>query len=324
MRNIVVNDLSAIETRVAAWVAQCQAMLETFDIVKYPPKGRDPYLAFATKLTQTPYERLEENLESDDPDIKSATKHSRQASKVGVLQCIYRAGGGDWGKNKYGDVIKTGLWGSLENWGVSVTKEESHEIVKVFRNSYEEIVQCWYDIEGCVFDVLKASGDRITRSIGPDGCVVFDKINIQNRYPLLRITLPSGRRLHYIDACIQPTLMPWKDKDGEDVYKDALWYGGQNQESKKWTRVTSHGGKIFENIIQGTARDILAEDLLKCQEIGLEVDGHAHDEIIAESDDDPFSHGLEEIKEIMSQEIPWAKGLALGSDGFQNSYYRKN
>jgi DNA polymerase len=325
VKTFVVSDLAAIEVRVGAWVSQCQPLLDVFDAKRYPPKGRDPYVAFGVNLTQIPYERLEADLNSDDKKVKSEIKALRQMWKVGVLQCIYRAGGGDWGKNKYGDVIKTGLWGSLENMGISVTKEKSEEIVKVFRNSYEEICQCWYGLEGSILDVLKAPGDRIERTIGPNDCILIDKINIQDRNPLLRIKLPSGRRLHYLDAHIKPTLMPWKDKEGKDVYKDSLWYAGQDQQTKQWVEVTSHGGKTFENIVQGIARDVLAEDLYSCMEIGLDVDAHAHDEIIAEADDDdPFSPGLEEVSMIQSRSKSWAVGLPLASEGFSNPYYRKN
>ena len=120
------------------------------------------------------------------------------------------------------------------------------------------------------------------------------------------------------------TKMPWKDREtGEDVYRMAFNYASQDQTTKQWTLVSSHGGKIFENIVQGMARDVLAVKLLEIDEWGLPVVGHVHDEGITENEDDPFNPGLNEMNLIMSRPIDWAPGLPLASDGFEGHYYHK-
>ena len=321
-----VCDLSAIETRVGAWISQCISLLEVFW------KGRDPYLDFGTKLSGVLYETLEKNIKSKDPAVKALAKRIRQEAKPGVLGAIFRLSGGELVKDKKGDWVKTGLWGYAEKMGIKMTREQAHEIVRIFRECYKEICECWYALEKAVAEVLAEGTVRVKREIGPGGCIKIDKFIFdcnQNLRTILRIQLPSGRYLHYIDASVKPTKMPWKANDemGEatvDVYKPTLVYAGQNQRTHKWCGdITSHGGKLFENVVQGTARDILAEKLLLFQANELPIVIHVHDEGVAETLDSPFAPGLNEMNQIMSTPVAWAPDLMLGSDGFESFYYRK-
>ncbi|VVB52917.1 DNA polymerase family A [uncultured archaeon] len=340
-----VCDLNAIETRVAAWVAQCHSLLEVFR------EGKDPYIAFAVKMYGIPYEKILYDLKKNiDKVAKAAAKLMRQMAKPGVLGAVYRLGAGGWGKDKNGDTIKTGLWGYAENMGVEMTQEQSKIIVDTFRNSYPEICAppnhaagdpggIWYILENAVKDVLE--GERTVRRVGPRGCIVIDKLTIDGRKPILRIKLPSGRYLHYVDAAMELATMPWKqkkevavefDEDGEgtkfemqevDVEKPCFTYYGLNQNTKQWNRIVSHGGKIFENIVQAIARDVLADKLLEFEAAGLLVVLHVHDEGVCVSDDDPFAPGKLEMEKIMNQPVSWALDLPLGSDGFEDFFYHK-
>jgi len=161
------------------------------------------------------------------------------------------------------------------------------------------------------------------RYVGPGDCVKIDKINIAGRYPMMRMQLPSGRYLHYIDARLEMTKMPWEDREGNEVYRSTLVYAGMNQDTKQWQTVTTHGGKLFENLVQGIARDVLACKLLDFEDNDLPVVGHVHDEGIVLVPDDPFSPGVDQMVEIMSTPIDWAPGLLLGADGFEESFYHK-
>ena len=310
-----VADLNAIETRVGAWVTGCTALTKVFE------QNRDPYLDYASKITQIPYENLARDLKSKDPAVKARAKALRQMAKPVVLGCIYRLGGGSVATIK-GDPTKTGLWGYAEGYGVAMTQEEAANHVRIFRDSYPEIPQFWYACEDAIKDVL--AGTRTVREIGPNGCIRIDKINLEGRDPVLRIQLPSGRYLHYVDASIQNLKMPWKDREGNDVYRDGLVYSGTNQETHQWDcGVTSHGGKITENIIQGIARDVIAEDMLQCEVIEISINAHAHDEIIAENEDSLCAPGLIDMEAIMAKPINWLPGLLLKGEGFSSSFYRK-
>src|ERR1700676_4907328 len=238
-----VCDLNAIETRVGAWVAGCDLLLKVFT------DGKDPYLDFAAKIYGIPYEKLWADYKGKNgKEAQIAAKRMRQIAKPGVLGAIYRLGGGGWGRDKNGDRIKTGLWGYAEAMGVDMTLEQAHSVVKIFRESYREIVTTWTTLEIAVTEVLK--GERTIRYVGPGDCIKIDKLTIEGRDPILRIKLPSGRYLHYLDASIQVVKMPWKKKnqetgEEEDVHRPAFTYNGMDQDTKQWTMVVSPGGKTF-------------------------------------------------------------------------------
>ncbi|MDA4130446.1 MAG: hypothetical protein OK457_06720, partial [Thaumarchaeota archaeon] len=312
-----VCDLKGIETCVGAWMSECTPLLNVY------LEGRDAYLDFAVKMTQIPYETLEQDIHSKDKAIKARAKKHRQIAKPAVLGCIYRLGGGQMGMKK-GDPIKQGLWGYAEGYGVSMTQEQAHETVRVFRESYIEIVKMWFALEKAIKEVLE--GTQVKRELGPNGCIKIDKLTFtcnETQRCVLRIQLPSGRFLHYMDAMIDEIKMPWQNQEGDDVYKPSFCYAGQDQTTKQWSYVTSHGGKVFENIDQGISRDVLANKLLRFEQEGLPVVGHVHDEGISETEDHPFAPGLNEMIRIMGEPIDWAPGLPLGSDGFEGSYYHK-
>jgi DNA polymerase len=355
-------DLNAIETRDGAWLAGCAELMDVFKPWvdprgKLKPNGKCPYLNFgSTKMYGMPFEAMYSDYEGwNGKERKNAAKRMRQISKPAVLAAIFRQSGGGWGYAKKGykdhgddcnanetyieqngkvkkvgkkycvcptihDKIKTGLWGYAEGMGVEMPQDQAVQSVRIFRESYKEIEQCWYDIENAVADVMK--GQNTVRTIGPNGCVVIDKIIVNNSREIMRMRLPSGRYLHYLDARMEDCLMPWK-KDGEDVYRPSLIYAGVNQDTKQWETVQTHGGKLYENLVQAIARDILATKLLEFEANDLPVVGHVHDEGVCLVPDDIFSPTVESMVEIMSKQISWAPGLLLGADGFSDEFYHK-
>ena len=65
------------------------------------------------------------------------------------------------------------------------------------------------------------------------------------------------------------------------LFRFLLRYEGIS-ENKKWSRIETYGPKLVENIVQGTARDLLAEAMLRVEKKGYPIVMHCHDEIIAE------------------------------------------
>lgn len=307
----------------------------------YHPNGKDPYLDFASKMYGLPYEVLFMDKEGENGEGRQVeAKRKRQVAKPGVLGAIYRLSGGQWGHNKYGDRIKTGMWGYAENMGVEMTQEQAHEIVRMFRQAYVEIGGVpdmsigfpggiWYRLEDAVSQVMHPDHPQTVRQIGPNGCVTIDRINFEGRNSMMRMHLPSGRYLHYLDARLEDCKMPWTRKNEEtgaeeDVYRESLVYAGTNQDTKQWDIwVQTHGGKLFENLVQGIARDVLATKLLEFEANDLPVHLHVHDEGGCLVPDTPISPTVSDMIAIMSTPIPWAPGLLLGADGFEDFFYHK-
>jgi DNA polymerase bacteriophage-type len=303
-----VCDLNAIENRVLGWVADEQAILDVFR------KGRCPYLDFASFWFNIPYATIEAAYESKDPDAV----FNRQISKPAVLGCGYRQAGGGWGTNKKGDRVKTGLWKYAEDMFCPMTQDQAHEAVHIFRTRYKKVVNLWYDVERAVARCIKTG---TTEWLGPTKLVWCDRRKRKNGEYVLRIHLPSGRCLHYLNAHMEQREQ--KGKDGSTYVKDTIIYEGIDQVLKIWTEITTHGGKLVENIVQAIARDILVHGMLLADEMGLFIVAHVHDEIVTENPDTPEGLGLEDLAWCMSQVPSWALGLPLEAKGWSGYYYKK-
>ena len=92
-------------------------------------------------------------------------------------------------------------------------------------------------------------------------------------------------------------------------------------EQKKWLRLESYGPKFVENIVQATARDILAEAMLRLNAAGYRIVMHVHDEAVIEA---PPDTSLENICSVMGQTPTWASGLLLRADGYVCDFYKKD
>jgi DNA polymerase len=307
-KRLDVADLNAIENRVLGWVAGEQAILDVFS------EGKCPYLDFASFWFNIPYLVIKAAYENDDPDAK----FKRQISKPAVLGCGYRQAGGDWGTNKYGDRVKTGLWKYAEDMFCPMTKDQAHEAVSIFRKRFKKVVQLWYDSERAVARCINTGS---TEWIGPTKLVWCDRRKRKNGTYVLRIHLPSGRCLHYLNARVEEREQ--KGRDGTTYVKDTIIYEGIDQITKMWTDLTTHGGKIVENVVQAIARDLFVEGMLKADEIGLTIVAHAHDEVLTENDDTLEGMGLDDLIWCMSQVPEWAPGLPLTANGWSGYYYHK-
>ena len=135
----------------------------------------------------------------------------------------------------------------------------------------------------------------------------------------LVVTLPSKRQLFYVKPRIESADL----KRGEFVVARAgsLTYEGLDQKTKQWTRLSTYGGKLVENITQAVARDCLAESMLALDAAGFDQLFTVHDEIVIEVQQD--CHALKEVQEIMGRPIVWAPDLPLRAEGFETPYYLK-
>lgn len=296
-KHFVIADLNAIENRVLGWLARCDAILDVFR------QGRDPYLDFGTALFNRPYEDLL-------AEYLAGNKELRSKPKPAVLGAGFRLGGGELRVNpKTGDFKKTGLWGYAESLGIQLTQEEAHHAVAVFRQRFPEVVRFWYDLEDAA---RRAVEERLTTRLGA--------LTIRYVPGALCIDLPAGRSLYYLRPRVRT--MVFQGRDGEPYAKRVLTYEGQNSVTKQWGRLTTHGGKLAENVTQAVARDVLAEGLVRADRAGFPLVGHVHDEAIAEVEDgSPLD--VPTLCQCLSAPIAWAPGLPLAAAGFEAAFYRK-
>ena len=209
----------------------------------------------------------------------------RAKGKVASLSCQY-------GGSKNGLISM----GALD---MGLTEEELPPLVAAWRKANPHMVQFWWDVDAAA---IKAVTEKQRTKVG--------KIIFEYKSGILFITLPSGRKLSYV----KPRMAV--NRFG----RDGLTYEGIS-ENKKWSRIETYGPKLVENIVQGTARDLLAEAMLRVEKKGYPIVMHCHDEIIAEVPED--SGSVDEMCEIMAVQPEWAEGLPLRADGYQCSFYQK-
>ena len=168
------------------------------------------------------------------------------------------------------------------------------DTVNAWRNANPNIVKLWIKASDAV--VYSARYREVTSIADGYTCEMYGDT--------MYIALPSGRYIAY------PGIT--HDKEGVS-YED---------NDRKRTKVHLYGGKIIENIVQGIARDCLAEAMLRIDAQGYRIVGHVHDEVIVEVDADD-TDAPDIIKSIFDQAPAWAPGLPLRGEGFTTQYYRK-
>ena len=185
--------------------------------------------------------------------------HLRPKGKVAELALGYQGG--------VGALIKMGALreGLKEN--------ELQPIVDAWRAANPRIVKFWYDIGDAAMDAVKFHSTTKAHGLK----FIWEK-------GFLFIELLSGKRLAYYGARV-----------GTNQYGDCITYYGVGV-NKQWMRLETSPGRLVENIIQATARDVL------CYAIGNLGDRpvvmHVHDEIICEADG---SLSLDQLCEIMGR-----------------------
>ena len=195
-----------------------------------------------------------------------------------------------------------GAAGALISMGaldMGLAENELSPLVAAWRKANPHITQFWWEVDAAA---IKAVTEKQKTKAG--------KIIFEYKSGILFITLPSGRKLSYV----KPRMAV--NKFG----RDGLTYEGIS-ENKKWSRIETYGPKLVENIVQGTARDLLAEAMLRVEEKGYPIVMHCHDEIIAEVPEGIGS--VDEMCEIMAVQPKWAEGLPLRADGYECSFYQK-
>ena len=129
---------------------------------------------------------------------------------------------------------------------MGLAEEELSPLVSTWRNANPHITQFWWDVDAAA---IKTVTEKKETRVG--------RITFFYQSGILFVMLPSGRRLAYV----KPRM------DVNKFGRNGLTYEGIS-ESGKWGRIETYGPKLVENIVQGTARDLLAEAMLRLKKPG--------------------------------------------------------
>lgn len=271
-------DFSAIEARVISWLAGEEWRLEVFRT-----HGKI-YEASASQMFGVPLELIKKG----NPEYAL-----RQKGKVAELALGYQ-----------------GSTGALINMGaldMGIPEEDLPDIVTRWREANRRIRDLWYKMDAAAVQIITQGG-----AVGVNNVVIAREFNYEQGTDCMTITLPSGRKLYYIEPQI-----------GQNQWgSPSISYMGMDQTTKKWKRIETYGGKLVENCVQAIARDCLAQAIEHLEAAGLPVIFHIHDEVVI--DCPPNAATLEDVVKIIAQPIPWAPDLPLGADGWVGQFFKKD
>lgn len=302
-----VADLSNIEGRGAAWQANEEWKLQAF---------RDFDAGTGPDLYKLAYARAF-NISPDQVD-----KAMRQIGKVMELALAYEGGVGAFltftmtyklDVHQLAEAAYPILpaWARVEaerfyEWTVDkkrstfgLTRKQfvvCDALKRMWRAAHPNIVQMWKDLIDACRNAIEYPGADFpcnSNTIRRDGA-------------WLRIIMASDNCLCYPAPRIERT---------------GFSYMGLNQYTRQWQRIKTHGGKVFENLIQSFAGDIFKYPALDIEAAGYEPVLPVHDEWVTEaSASNPPKVAL---ADLMARPVPWAPGLPLAAAGHVLTRYGK-
>ena len=208
-------------------------------------------------------------------ELDAITKIDRQTGKIGDLSA--------------------GFGGSVGAWRRQIVDERSDFAVKAdiekWRRAHPRIVKFWHDLARCIRIAIK-TGQSVYVGTPPDPTITahFEAGN-------LYLTLPSGRAIAYPDAHLVPSKF-------EGYPPDVAFKDNAHQQ---WKDVRGWHGTFTENVVQGTARDILVAAIARMEARGLPVVLHVHDDLVLETPTGSLTPA--EFQRLALEPVPWAEGL---------------
>jgi DNA polymerase len=304
---IVVGDLSQIEPRVLAWLADYDALLDIFRA------GGDPYAQFGSQMFNIP------GMTKDSHPVE------RQSAKSALLGAGYQLG---WAS--FAAQLLTGFLGAppkrysreeakqlgvvgadvqkFLSWDENLKKMEeiphtctdlelaihclaAKAIIDKYRTASWPVVAFW-ELMGILIEQSLYKGKEYTHK-----CLTFRKGEI---------VLPSGMSVRY------PDLRPDQDERGR-----VQWSYADGKDGK---RSKLYAGKVTNNVVQGTARCVMTDGMLR---IGKRypVCGTVHDEALCIAPESEADEAKDYLLACMTVQPSYMPGIPLAADGGANRRY---
>jgi hypothetical protein len=210
--------------------------------------------------------------------VTKKDKPERHLGKQSELGAIYGMSGHRFGENNAAALERAGVSGQV--------------VIDAWRHKHRATVRYWKLIDWAMKNAI------ITGKPCKALRIVF---TCENR--LMRVLLPSGRTLQYHN----PQVVPSRKFEGATEVQ----YDNYRKGEGEYAVMHLHGAKMFENIVQAICRDLLAEKLVECENVGLPVVMHTHDEVNTECDEPDAEDVARWLEERMATPPAWAKGFPM-------------
>lgn len=286
-RLLGVADLSQIEPRVLA------NLVGDREFIKKCGKGMSPYEVHAR--TSMGY---------DDPEpLKKKNPIMYSLAKARVLALGYQAGWEKFiamaytyvGDKHFNQIFMEPTKEVDQNHFLTYLKKFGKDKVSLFHAASDDLKNIWVNSWLQVAD-YRTNNSEIVRFWATTGKrLKDDAYNMNDDH---HIVLPSGRQLTYFS--------PSREGKANTVHGGARHY--------------FYGGKLTENLVQATARDVHGAGIIRLELAGYSVIWHVHDEVICEIDDEK---DMEDIIEIISEAPSWLPHLPVAAEGDAMERYQK-
>lgn len=203
-------------------------------------------------------------------------------------------------------------------------------IKRMWRESHPETVAFWRDLKDGILAAVRNPGREFwagahlrrngERAIRIWRTVEFDSSGRKVPGWWLCMELPSGRILSYPGIGVSVTKET--DEDGRVNTNVRIKYQGENQLTRQWTTLYTHGGKACENIVQALCRDLLAYAMINVERGGYPIVLSVHDELVCETPDKQ-EYSVAELERLMCELPEWAEGFPLVAEGQELKRYAK-
>ncbi len=328
------GDYAAIETRVLFWIANELSALAVLS----RPDG-DMYLELASDIYGRKVTKKEEQ--------------ARQLGKQATLGLGFRMGYVKFlltcRKYKIKFTLKQiaeivppqqhaeiAQWISEKDWGrcqaAGMTLDDLPEltlmkfVVDRYRLKFKDTVgKLWEEVENAAKAAVQMPGRRFWA-----GKCVWEMWK-----EFLRVRLPSGRFLYYPFPELEEKSDGYRPKDCvlkeivdrrlvklpfSGLNRFELSYMGEDSQTRQWVRERTYSGKITENIVQATARDVMCDGIRRNKKAGIyELLMLVHDEIVTQSK----RGNLEEFNAVISVAPEWAPTLPMKAESWCGVRYKK-
>lgn len=288
---LIVADLSAIESRGLAWFAGATWKLDAYS------QGKDLYKVQAAAFLGTSYENV--------------TKDERQLGKVGELSCGYGAGPG-------------AVRSFAAKMGTELTEQQAANLVHDWRKINPEIVNFWKTLDdalhavverqesislklyyGCTVTIRTWDTPTSLRDQHPGAQSVIVTVEMPNKFRWHRVfqgCFMKGRNIVYHRASEAQSGQPWSSRRAATPTAPAGDF-------------TIYGGKLAGILTQSLCREIFFNRMLEIEKRlpnNAQLIGQFHDEVVVEAWADPKGWPLSDIEALVHRQLVRANPMYPG------------
>ena len=225
---------------------------------------------------------------------------------------------GKTGELAFGYQGALGAWLKFDSSGRH-TDKRIIEICKSWRQEHSATVRFWYGLQDAAIEAVKF----------PEKITGYREIEFEVIDEWLSMRLPNGKRIWYRDPEIKMAMphyhQPLIKEDCADHscncrLVEKLSY--MAQKDGHWHRVYTYGGKLTENAVQATSREILVPAIQRVEDAGYSVILTVYDEVVCEVSEDFGS--IDEFQALLNIKEDWFKDWPITVDRpWEGQRYKK-